>query len=209
MRFSATATGPETGGLDGGRYTIALGRSASNLSLRLTARRVVSFTSSPGIAVFAGKSTGGTVSVKDTLVKRDRGGRVVVSRKVIATARPLIVSAAVFLDTVRCLYEAQVSFVVRTPKGSVTGTAYSEREPIPSGLKLIGGAGPQAYLTCPGNPLLSGKTCYELGGGLAVAYAELEQCKQDPPPGRCVPQDSRPLGDASMNWVLKPTFATK
>lgn len=209
MLFSKTARGPETGGLKGGEDRVTLRRAATNLVISLTAKKTLSSAIYPGIVVFAGKSHGGTVAVHDKMVKTDAGGHPAVLDKVTAAgARPSFVSAALFFDTVRCKYQLQVSYGVRTTKGGVSGGAYSEQEPIPGDLHLSGGAGPSAYLTCPGNPLLTGKPCYQFGGGLAVDFSELVQCKRDPP-GNCQEKDGQPLGDASFNWYLKPTFASK
>ncbi len=206
MTFSNKATGVETGGLKGGTDTITLSRRATNLSVKLTAKKVLRGTIGAGIVVFTGTTNGGSIAIHDTQIVTDGGGKIAKKRELVAEhAHPRFVSASLFFDTVRCKYQLLVSFAAR--KGSVSGAAYGEQEPVPTDLLLDGGAGPNAYHTCPFNPLLTGKACYGFAGGYAVDFAELLQCKRYPP-GNCHESKSQPLGEASFNWVLKPTYAT-
>ena len=89
------------------------------------------------------------------------------------------------------------------PGPGVSVSAFGDRNPIPKNLHLIGGVGPNAYLSCPGDPLQSGQPCVQIGAGWATDFAELKQCGSFPPQGDCT-GIHKPVGDGKFIWVLKP-----
>jgi len=89
------------------------------------------------------------------------------------------------------------------PGAGVSVSAVGDHNHIPGNLHLIGGVGPDAYLSCPGDPLLSGQPCIQIAGGWATDFAELKQCGSFPPQGNCA-SDEKPVGGGKFIWVLKP-----
>lgn len=211
--FNGNASGEETGDLEGGRETITLSHHATNLELYLTRRQTLP----TGLVVFAGKVRRGEIRIKDKLTKtggsNSLGWRQAHSGRLTYSGSPSasLSSAILTLAPALCQYQLTVRFGVYAkysggkmvrPQALVTGAVSGDREGIPQDLGLRGGAGPDVYHTCPGNPLLTGNSCYAVGGGWAVDFTSLKHCHTDPP-GNCAETDN-PVGGASLTWVLKP-----
>lgn len=206
MTFTGTASGPITG--SGGSETITLQRSAASVEIKLT-HKTMGKGQFAAIVFFVGKARLGNVSVNDSF---DLGGSGSYAKE--TYAGPLLASlgaATLALDTDDCKYQILAHFGARTmfsgdaalqPGDSVFGTAYGDRYHIPKNLHLNGGVGPTAYLSCPGNPLLTGNPCFQIGGGWAVDFAELSQCGSYPPHGNCASTE-KPVGSAEFIWDLK------
>ena len=64
-----------------------------------------------------------------------------------------------------------------------------------------GGDGPPAYGRCPGNPLKTGKTCYQYGTGIVGLCSTSDVGTQHCP--------ADPVGNAHFIWSLLPTFKKK
>lgn len=204
-------TGNATATFEGasGSQTIGLDRKVANVQLNLT-HKVQGKGPYAGTYFFSGKAKMGSVSVNDTFSSNGDGG----SGEETYNGGTLSAfsSAEVVLDTKHCVYAVTAGFGVKTmysgdaglrPGSTVSVGAYSGHEKIPGNLHLIGGVGPDAYLTCPGNPILTGMDCMEFAGGWATDFAEFKECGTFPPQGDCATGE-KPVGDGQFSWVLKP-----
>jgi hypothetical protein len=160
------------------------------------------------IVFFTGKARLGNVSVHDSFHLGSASAQETYS----GPLRASLGAAALALDTKDCKYQFLAHFGARTmysgaaalqPGETVFGSAYGDRNHIPRNLHLSGGAGPSAYLSCPGDPFLTGKPCFQIGGGWATDFAELSQCGAYPPQGNCTSTE-KPVGSGELIWVLKP-----
>lgn len=206
ISMSGQASGPIEG--SGSSESIDLDRTGASLRLKLD-HKVRGKGDFAGIWIFSGKVRMGSVSVKDTF---DLGGGDSGEETYSGPALGPVGMAAAFLDTDDCRYEVSASFGAKTTysgDGSlragtgVSVAAFGDRDKIPGDLHLIGGVGPDAYLTCPGEPILSGKPCIEFAGGWATDFAELEECGSFPGDGSCATGE-KVVGGGKFLWVLKP-----
>jgi hypothetical protein len=210
ISFHGTASGPVES--TNGTETISLQRTGTSLELNLN-RRTRGKGKYAGVYFFSGKVRGGNVSVEDEKSFMEGGSTTSFGRETYhGPSLPPFGSATVVLDTTHCRYALTAGFGTRTTFSGDEGlrsgdtaavSAFSDHEKIPSSLHLIGGVGPDAYLGCPGDPLLSGQDCIQYSGDWAVDYTELKQCGSFPPPGNCT-SDEKPAGDGKFLWVLKP-----
>jgi hypothetical protein len=207
LSFDGSASGPVEG--TGGSETISLMRRAASLKLDLT-HKTVGKGDYRGFVTFSGKARLGNVTVDDSFTESGSGSAA--SETYNGPALSTLGSASVVLDTNDCLYAVTVTVGAKTmfsgdgslqPGAGVFVSAVGDRNRITRDLHLIGGVGPDAYLRCPGDPLLSGHPCFQLGGGWATDFAELKQCGSYPPQGNCASSD-KPVGDGKFIWVLKP-----
>jgi hypothetical protein len=206
VSFTGSASGPIRGG--GGSESIGIDRKGATLELDLNhrARGKGKFA---GTYIFSGKVWAGTISVDDAF---SLSGGASGEETYAGTGPPAFGGASAFLDTDSCRYVIALNFGVDTKysgEGSLrrgTGVslaAVGDRNKIPGSLHLVGGVGPDGYLTCPGDPILDGKPCVEIGGGWATDFAELKECGAFPPEGNCTTGE-KPIGDGKFLWVLKP-----
>lgn len=206
ISFDGSASGPIEG--SGGSESIALHRSGASLELKLN-HKVRGRGEFAGIVIFSGKVRMGNVSASDTFSLSEGGSG---EETYQGPALGQLGTASVFLDTDDCVYAVTAGFGAKTeyngegalrPGSGVSVAAFGDRNKIPDNLHLIGGVGPDAYLTCPGNPILTGKPCITFGGGWAVDFAELKECGAFPGEGNCATGE-KPVGDGKFLWVLKP-----
>ena len=204
--FTGSASGPITG--SGGSESIGIDRKGANLELDLN-HKVRGKGKYAGTYIFSGKVWAGTISVDDAFSFSDGGSG---EETYSGNGAPAFGGASAFLDTANCRYVVAVNFGVDTKfsgEGSLrTGTGVSlsavgDHDKIPGNLHLIGGVGPDGYLTCPGDPILDGNPCVEINGGWATDFAELKECGSFPPEGNCATGE-KPIGDGKFLWVLKP-----
>lgn len=208
MTFSGTASGPVLG--SGGDETITLQRSAASVEVKLT-HEVRGKGQFSAIYFYSGKARLGNVSVHDSF---DLSGDNSSAQETYGgPLKAPFGSATLALDTEDCKYQFSASFGAKTSfsgdealraGASVAGSAYGDRKHIPNNLHLGSGVGPDPYLTCPGDPLLTGVPCFQIGGGWANDFAELSECKQFPPEPNCGSGDKQLAGSAELIWVLKP-----
>ncbi len=208
MTFSGTASGPVLG--SGGNETIALQRSAASVRVKLT-HRVRGKGQYSAIYFYSGKARLGNVSVHDSFdLSEDNASA---QETYGGPLKSPFGHATLALDTDDCKYQFAAGFGAKTSFSgdealragdSVSGAAYGDRNHIPKNLHLIGGVGPDPYLTCPGDPLLTGVPCFQIGGGWANDFAELSECKQFPPQPNCGSGDKQLTGSAQFIWVLEP-----
>jgi len=206
VSFLGSASGPITG--SGGSESIGIDRKGANLELDLN-HRVRGKGKYASIYIYSGKVWAGTISVDDAFsYSEGDSGEETYS----GNGAPAYGGASAFLDTANCRYVVAVNFGVNTKysgDGALrTGTGVSlaavgDHEKIPSNLHLVGGVGPAGYLTCPGDPILDGNPCVEIGGGFVNDFTELKECGSFPPEGNCVTGE-KPIGDGNFLWVLKP-----
>jgi hypothetical protein len=206
VSFTGSASGPIEG--SGGSESIEIDRKGATLELDLK-HRVRGKGKFAGIYIFSGKVWAGTFSVDDVF---SLSGGTSAEETYSGTGPPAFGGASAFLDTDHCRYVVAVNFGVDTKysgAGSLrTGTGVSlaavgDRNKIPGNLHFVGGVGPDGYLTCPGDPILDGKPCVEIGGGWAVDFTELKECGAFPPEGNCATGE-KPIGDGKFLWSLKP-----
>ena len=84
-------------------------------------------------------------------------------------------------------------------------------EKLPSSLSVVGGDGPDVYNGgCKGyNPLnLATDACYIVDGGWTDQFTNLALCGK-PSQNNCDVSSQRKIGDATLIWVVKPTFAKR
>ena len=213
--FEADATGPyEPGQPQYGTETIHLQRSA-HLDIALTHKKVTR----RGVVIFTGKAKGGNVLIDDTF--DDSSGRHSGYHfdDPLSTALPDFGSAELFLDSKTCKYLLTVVFAVSaihsgvaSGSSAVEGTVYGHREHIPGSRKLgsLNGAPeyPDAYHTCPGDPLQSGKACYQFFGGFTTDFMTLFKC-HSAQAVNCSSSEG-PVGNgAAFAWHLKPSYFKK
>jgi hypothetical protein len=206
ISFTGSASGPITG--SGGSESIGIDRKGATLELDLN-HKLRGKGKYSGTYIFSGKVWAGTISVDDAFsFSEGAGGEETYS----GTGAPAYGGASAFLDTANCRYVVAANFGVDTKysgEGTLqTGTGVSlaavgDHDKIPGNLHLIGGVGPDGYLTCPGDPILDGNPCVEIGGGFANDFTELKECGSFPPEGNCVTGE-KPIGDGKFLWVLKP-----
>jgi len=206
VSFIGSASGPITG--SGGSESIGIDRKGANLELDLN-HRVRGKGKYAGTYIYSGKVWAGTISVDDAFsYSEGDSGEETYS----GNGAPAFGGASAFLDTANCRYVVAVNFGVDTKysgQGSLrvgTGVSLSavgDHDKIPGNLHLIGGVGPDGYLTCPGDPILDGNPCVEIDGGWANDFTELKECGSFPPEGNCVTGE-KPIGDGKFLWVLKP-----
>lgn len=205
MGFDAQASGlNEPGQPQYGTTTIHLQRSAGNIDIKLNRKLVTR----AGIVIFSGKAGGGDVIINDTSEDSNDHTK---DSKLHYNGPPHFAGAQLFLDQTHCKYQLTVSFIVPAQdRVAVHGIAYSNRDQIPGSLKL-GSLGtlehPDAYYTCPGNPLMSGKACYQFGGGYATDFMTLFQC-HSVQAENCNSKEG-PTGMATFAWHLKPSYVKK
>jgi hypothetical protein len=206
VSFTGSASGPITG--SGGSESIGIDRKGATLELDLN-HRVRGKGKFAGTYIYSGKVWAGTISVEDVF---SFGEGAVGEESYSGNGAPAFGGASAFLDTDSCRYVVAVNFGVDTkysgPGGLRTGTGVSlaavgDRNKIPGDLHLVGGVGPDGYLTCPGDPIRDGNPCVEIGGGWANDFTELKECGSFPPEGNCVTGE-KPIGDGKFLWVLKP-----
>jgi hypothetical protein len=96
------------------------------------------------------------------------------------------------------------------PTENVGGAMWTARENVPSSLRLVGGDGPDVYNHgCEGdNPLTPGNACYVPDGGWTDEFTTLALCGS-PSQNNCDVSSQRKIGDATLFWVVMPTFAKK
>lgn len=208
MTFSGTASGPVVG--SGGNETISLHRSAASVEVKLT-HKVRGKGEYSAIYFYSGKARLGNVSVHDSFdLSEDNASA---QETYGGPLKAPFGSATLALDTEDCKYQFTASFGARTSFSgdqtlragtAVAASAYGDRNHIPKNLYLDGGVGPEPYLTCPGDPLLTGVPCFEIGGGWANDFAELSECKQFPPAPDCGSGEKQLAGSAEFIWVLTP-----
>lgn len=206
ISFIGSASGPITG--SGGSESIGIDRKGATLELNLN-HMVRGKGKFAGVYIYSGKVWAGTISVADafSFSEGDSG-----EETYSGNGAPAYGGASAFLDTATCRYVVAVNFGVNTTYSGTaslqTGTGVSlaavgDRNKIPGNLHLVGGVGPDGYLTCPGDPILDGSPCVEISGGFANDFTELKECGSFPPEGNCVTGE-KPIGDGSFLWVLKP-----
>ncbi|MBS1883067.1 MAG: hypothetical protein JSS97_08945 [Actinobacteria bacterium] len=206
VSFTGSASGPIEG--SGGSESIGIDRKGATLELDLN-HRLRGKGKFAGTYIFSGKVWAGTISVADAFSLSEGASG---EETYTGTGAPAFGGASAFLDTANCRYVVAVNFGVDTTysgDGTLrTGTGVSlaavgDQDKIPGNLHLIGGVGPDGYLTCPGNPILDGNPCVEINGGWATDFAELKECGSFPPEGNCA-SGEKPIGDGKFLWVLKP-----
>jgi hypothetical protein len=206
ISFTGSASGPITG--SGGSESIGIDRKGATLELDLN-HKVRGKGKYSSTYIFSGKVWAGTISVDDAFSLSEGAGG---EETYTGTGAPAYGGASAFLDTANCRYVVAANFGVDTKysgEGTLrTGTGVSlaavgDHDKIPGNLHLIGGVGPDGYLTCPGDPVLDGNPCVEIGGGWATDFAELKECGSFPPEGNCATGE-KPIGDGKFLWVLKP-----
>lgn len=213
LGFDAHGGGADIG--NGGTYSAQLKRDLGSLEIHLMHKSVIRNAKGTH-AIFTGKASGGTVVIDDTF--KDTG--VMWTGKESYTGPltnrlPDFGTAFLIFDLNKCSYQLEVLFNVGTTLSgnapwsdpsatvSVSGTAYTHREAVPSSLKLSGFVQPRVWdRSCPGNPLRSGKSCYTFGGGLVGLCGSLDLVAAN-----CGPSNTP--ADASVAWHLKPTFKKK
>ncbi|HEX8751940.1 MAG TPA: hypothetical protein VF731_00865 [Solirubrobacterales bacterium] len=210
ISFSGTASGPIEG--TNSSETISLRRTGASLELKLN-HRTRGKGKFAGVYFFSGKVRGGNVSVEDEESFMEGGSTTSSGRETYqGPSLPPFGSATVVLDTTHCRYAVTAGVGAKTAFSgdaalrsgdTASVSATSDHEKIPADLHLIGGVGPNAYLTCPGDPLISGQPCVQFAGDWAVDFAELSQCGSFPPQGNCA-SDEKPAGDGKFLWALKP-----
>ena len=208
MTFSGTASGPVVG--SGGNERIALQRSAASVEVKLT-HRVRGKGQFSAIYFYSGKARLGNVSVHDSFELSEDNSSA--QETYGGPLKSKFGHATLALDTDDCKYQFSAGFGAKTSfsgdealraGASVSASVYGDRNRIPKNLYLDGGVGPAPYLTCPGDPLLTGVPCFEIGGGWANDFAELSECKQFPPEPNCGSGDKQLAGSAEFIWVLEP-----
>jgi len=207
--FLAETTGPdEPGQAQYGTRTITLDRTA-HADIALGHKKVTR----SGVVTFIGKAKGGDVHVNDTL--DDSGDESAYTKDgSLGGSLPDFASAQLFVDPKTCKYQLSFVFFTKaehsggaTGSDRVEGTVYGHREHVPRSLKLTSGQAPEhpdAYYGCPGDPLLSGTSCYDFSGGFATDFMTLFQC-HSAQAVNCK-SDEGPLGDATFAWHLTPHF---
>jgi hypothetical protein len=210
MGFSEIATGAIPGEGTTGTAEAELYRSASHLNVSLTRKVDLGH----GQVAFSGRMRGGEVDIDDSFHTNtgdtDSAGREAYN----GPAQPEGAGAALYVNTQTCTYQLVATVEVPTtffgsdevqPEDAVaSASAFSPRRHVPASLKLSGGVKPDAYFTCPGNPLESGDDCYQLGGGWAADFASLKACETTEPVN-CNP-DEEVLGTAGFVWSLTPAY---
>ncbi|HKZ14289.1 MAG TPA: hypothetical protein VJL81_10630 [Solirubrobacterales bacterium] len=206
ISFLGSASGPITG--SGGSESIGIDRKGATLELDLNhkLRGKGKFATT---YIFSGKVWAGTISVDDAFSLSEGGSA---EDTYSGNGPPAFGGASAFLDTATCRYVVAVNFGVHTTYSGdgilsagtgVSLAAVGDRNKIPGDLHLVGGVGADGYLTCPGEPIVDGHPCVEIGGGWANDFAELKECGSFPPEGNCVTGE-KPIGDGKFLWVLKP-----
>lgn len=204
VSLAGTASGPIEGANED--EAISLDRRVASLELKLN-HRVRGKGEFAGLTIFGGKAKLGSVTVQDRFSSGEDSGEETYS----GATLPLISSAELFLDTDDCRYALSATFGAQTkfsgeqglqPGSGVSVSVDSDRNKIPQDLHLIGGVGPDAYLTCPGDPILTGKPCMQFAGGWSNDFAELALCGSFPPSGDCATKEE-PVADGKFIWVLK------
>lgn len=208
VTYSGSVSGPIVG--SGGTEHISLHRSAASVEVNLK-HKVRGKGQFAGIYFFTGRARLGNVSVHDNFALSE--GNSSAHQTYSGPLKGPLGGAALALDTEDCKYQFSAHFGAKTkfsgdptlrPGNGVFVSAYGDRNHIPSNLHLSGGAGPDPYLTCPGNPFLTGKPCAAIGGGWANDFAELSECGQFPPEPNCGSGNEALKGSAEIIWVLKP-----
>ena len=220
MGFDAQASGPdEPGQPQYGTETISLFRSLASVNIDLTHKLVVRNRFTGTHVFFSGKASGGDVTIKDTFddTIENTSHATVSYNGPLKNAFPAnFGQAALIFDLDTCQYQLTVSFGVKTqfsgdqaiePGDTASGGADSHRKHIPASLKLSGVAAPDAYQTCPDNPLVTGKACYAFGGGWTNDFLTLKECHSTQAVD-CGPSD-QPVGVATFAWHLSPAFKKK
>ncbi|MBS1861528.1 MAG: hypothetical protein JSS68_07425 [Actinobacteria bacterium] len=206
VSFTGSASGPIEG--SGGSESIGIDRKGATLELDLN-HRLRGKGKFAGTYIFSGEVWAGTISVDDAFSLSEGASG---EETYTGNGAPAFGGASAFLDTANCRYVVAVNFGVDTPytgDGTLrTGTGVSlaavgDHDKIPANLHLIGGVGPNGYLTCPGEPILDSNPCVEINGGWATDFAELKECGSFPPEGNCATGE-KPIGDGKFLWVLKP-----
>lgn len=205
ISFTGSATATFEG--SSGSESIGIDREGATLEFDLN-HRIRGKGKFSGTYIYSGKVWAGTISVDDAFsVSEGDSGEMTYS----GNGAPAFGGASVVLDTATCRYVVAANFGVDTKfSGTVslrTGTGVSlaavgDRNKIPSNLHLIGGVGPDGYLDCPGDPIVDGTSCVEIGGGWATEFAEFKECGSFPPKGNCATGE-KPIGDGRFLWVLK------
>jgi hypothetical protein len=215
LTYNASASGTEPS--SGASEHITLSREATNLEIDLTAKRVSRVL--PGLVLFQGKVRGGAVAVNDS--NSQSLGAESASGTFTYTGPANGGGAIVAISTSTCKYQVSANYLVYhgsytgaeglSTSGGASGLAIGEREPLPSSLHLVGGAGPQADNGCSDGSLLSGtldlKPCFVPGGSWWTDFQELYLCHSLPPQSGCDATKPGPFGSASFNWSLRPTYA--
>jgi len=209
VSFSDTASGTDPG--NGGIETVALNRSATSLHIALGGK----LTARNGVTIFAGKTSGGGVSVSDAYTNT---GTMLTGTESAGgppdVAIPGAEAAVLVLFPRTCKYQLLISFGVNTtfsgseavrPGAAVTASVYSPQEHIPASLKLSGSATIDAYYTgCRSGPIPPEKGCYRFGGGWVTEFETLKLCRSVVAVN-CEPGDE-PQGMATFSWSLSPTL---
>ncbi len=207
VSFTGSASGPITG--SGGSESIGIDRKGATLELDLN-HRVRGKGKFANTYIFSGKVWAGTISVDDAFSLSEGSSA---EDTYSGNGAPAFGGASAFLDTANCRYVVAANFGVDTTYSGegilragtgVSLAAVGDRNKIPDNLHLVGGVGPDGYLTCPGDPILDGNPCVEIGGGWANDFTELKECGSFPPEGNCVTGE-KPIGDGKFLWVLKPS----
>jgi hypothetical protein len=207
VTYSGSVSGPIVG--RGGTEHISLHRSAASVEVNLK-HKVRGKGQFAGIYFFTGRAHLGNVSVHDSFARSEGN---LSAHQTYSGPLKGPGGAALALDTEDCKYQFSAHFGVKAkfsgdptlrPGNGVFVSAYGDRNHIPRNLHLGDGAGPDPYLTCPGNPFLTGKPCARIGGGWANDFAELSECGQFPPEPTCGSGNEALKGSAEIIWVLKP-----
>lgn len=185
--------------------TTSLDRTASDMKFTLKRQG-----SNPlGQVLFAGKASGGDVSVQDSLMNPS-GSASETHNGPASNKLPNVTAVQLQFDTKTCKYLLFVEFGVPTTfsgnpdlrdQPGATGEAWSGHRPIPASLKLGGAPVPPAYAASHCNqPKVYAKGCYGFGATWATELEDDKTCH-----GTCG-SSQEPMGTALFSWALKPTF---
>ena len=209
ISFSKSATGDDA--QHGGAKSVALQHSASALVVNLTPS-VVSKYEHGRYVFFAGKATGGEITVKDTYAGTTQKGELNYDN---AASTTLPNPATLIFDRVACKYVFQVGYAVKAafsgddalrPYTTLSGSAVGLRYEIPPGLQLHNADYPDAGGTACQDPIQTGQACYLFNGGWSHEFSTLFKCHSLTPQNGCATGDT-PTGNAIFSWSLSPVYA--
>jgi hypothetical protein len=210
IEFSKSASGDDL--KHGGAESVAVHRDAYALVINLTPK-IVSTYESGRYVFFAGKATGGEITVKDTWDGTTQHGALHYDGAV-STALPNPGATLIF-DRVACQYVFETGYAVKAkysgddalrPYTTVVGSAVGLRYGIPANLQLHNADYPDAGAAACQDPIQTGNACYSFSGGWSHDFATLYKCHSLLPQGNCA-TDNNPAGNAIFGWSLFPVYA--
>lgn len=208
--FDAQGSGSDVG--NGGSYAAQWERNVAHASVDLTHKQVIRNQLTGTHVIFSGEANGGTVTIDDTFNDTGVmwGGQERYSEPLV-NLLPEFARTVLFLDLNTCQYQVFFSFNVKTAlsgnapwsssSAAVSGGVYSPRLHITRSLKLANSSLSGAYSSCPSDPLSSGSSCYQYGGGLIGLCGSLDLVAAN------CSANKDPVDTGSLAWILSPKFS--